>query len=89
MVHVQHLFKQYKNTEHPSVDDLSFSFEKGTIVGLLGPNGAGKTTTISIVCGLIREYSGDVNVLGMKSKIKHRRTEIQDRCCTATNCSTP
>jgi len=68
MVHVQHLFKQYKNTEHPSVDDLSFSFEKGTIVGLLGPNGAGKTTTISIVCGLIREYSGDVNVLGLNLK---------------------
>jgi len=68
MVHVQHLFKQYKNTEQPSVDDLSFSFEKGTIVGLLGPNGAGKTTTISILCGLIRAYGGDVNVLGMNLK---------------------
>ena len=89
MVHVQHLFKQYKNTEQPSVDDLSFSFEKGSIVGLLGPNGAGKTTTISILCGLIRAYAGDVNVLGHESEIKHRRTEIQDRCCTATNCSIP
>lgn len=68
MVHVQHLFKQYKNTEQPSVDDLSFSFEKGTIVGLLGPNGAGKTTTISILCGLIRAYGGDVNVLEMNLK---------------------
>ena len=68
MVHVEHLFKQYKNAEHPSVDDLSFSFEKGKIVGLLGPNGAGKTTTISILCGLIKEYTGQVHVLDMNLK---------------------
>ncbi len=68
MVHVQHLFKHYRNAEHPSVDDLSFTFDEGKIVGLLGPNGAGKTTTISILCGLIREYSGDVNVLGLNLK---------------------
>jgi len=68
MVCVQHLFKQYRNADTPSVDDLSFSFEKGKIVGLLGPNGAGKTTTISILCGLIGEYNGTVNVLGFDVK---------------------
>lgn len=68
MIQVKNLFKQYKNAEHPSVNDLSFSFEAGKIVGLLGPNGAGKTTTISILCGLIKEYSGDVTVMGMPIK---------------------
>ena len=68
MIHVNKLFKQYKNAEHPSVNDLSFSFEAGKIVGLLGPNGAGKTTTISILCGLIQDYVGEVNVLGFDVK---------------------
>ncbi|MBK7763560.1 MAG: ABC transporter ATP-binding protein [Bacteroidetes bacterium] len=65
MIQVKNLFKQFKNAEHPSVNDLSFSFEAGKIVGLLGPNGAGKTTTISILCGLIKDYSGEVSVLGL------------------------
>ncbi len=64
MLKVQHLYKKYKTAEKPSVDQLSFTFEKGKIIGLLGPNGAGKTTTISILCGLIQEFSGEVNILG-------------------------
>jgi ABC-2 type transport system ATP-binding protein len=64
MLKVKHLYKKYKNAETPSVDQLSFSFEKGNIIGLLGPNGAGKTTTISILCGLIQDFTGEVNVLG-------------------------
>lgn len=64
MLKVNHLYKKYKNAEHPSVDDLSFEFTKGKIIGLLGPNGAGKTTTISILCGLINNFEGDVKVLG-------------------------
>lgn len=76
MLKAEHLFKQYKQADHPSIDDLSFTFESGKIVGLLGPNGAGKTTTISILCGLIKDYSGDVEVLGLNLKqhsdaIKH------------------
>ncbi|HOZ51939.1 MAG TPA: ABC transporter ATP-binding protein [Chitinophagaceae bacterium] len=76
MVQVNNLFKQYKNADSPSVNHLSFAFEKGKIIGLLGPNGAGKTTTISILCGLIKEYQGEVKVLGLDVKshaeeIKH------------------
>ncbi|MBL7767163.1 MAG: ABC transporter ATP-binding protein [Chitinophagaceae bacterium] len=70
MLHVKHLVKQYPNTEHLSVDDLSFSFEAGKIVGLLGPNGAGKTTTISILCGLIKDFNGEVTLLGCNVKTK-------------------
>ncbi|HMT34996.1 MAG: ABC transporter ATP-binding protein [Bacteroidetes bacterium] len=64
MLCVNNLYKKYKNAETPSVNDLSFTFEKGKIIGLLGPNGAGKTTTISILCGLINQFEGDVKVLG-------------------------
>lgn len=64
MLCVKHLYKKYPQAEFPSVNDLSFTFGKGKIVGLLGPNGAGKTTTISMICGLIRQYDGEIYVLG-------------------------
>lgn len=71
MLSVNHLYKKYENAEIPSVDDLSFTFETGKIIGLLGPNGAGKTTTISILCGLISDFIGDVQVLGMDIRLKN------------------
>ncbi|MGD0595180.1 MAG: ATP-binding cassette domain-containing protein [Acidimicrobiales bacterium] len=47
-----------------AVDGLSFTVERGAIVGLLGANGAGKTTTVRMMLGLIRPQSGSVTVLG-------------------------
>ena len=36
----------------PAVDDISFSAEKGEVLGFLGPNGAGKTTTMKMLTGM-------------------------------------
>ena len=46
------------------VHDLSFTVEKGEIVGFLGPNGAGKTTTMRMVAGFTTPSSGRVTVNG-------------------------
>jgi branched-chain amino acid transport system ATP-binding protein len=43
-----------------AVNQVSFSLEKGDIVGLIGPNGAGKTTTFSCITGLYRLDQGSV-----------------------------
>ena len=43
-----------------AVDDISFSVNRGEIVGLLGPNGAGKTTTINMVLGVLRATAGSI-----------------------------
>ena len=43
-----------------AVDDLSFSFSSGDVVGFVGPNGAGKTTTMRILATLDVPDSGDV-----------------------------
>ena len=43
-----------------AVDDLSFSFSSGEVVGFVGPNGAGKTTTMRILATLDVPDSGDV-----------------------------
>jgi ABC-2 type transport system ATP-binding protein len=46
------------------VEDVSFTVEKGEIVGFLGPNGAGKTTTLRMIAGVITASSGRVTVAG-------------------------
>lgn len=47
-----------------AVKDVSFTIEKGEIVGFLGPNGAGKTTTLKMLSGILVPTSGECNVMG-------------------------
>ncbi len=49
-----------------ALDGLSFSVEKGEIVGILGPNGAGKSTAVKIITGILRPTSGSVKVSGFE-----------------------
>ncbi|WP_075735052.1 alpha/beta fold hydrolase [Streptomyces acidiscabies] len=58
------LTKKYKGGDRYSVKDLSFTVEKGQVLGLLGPNGAGKTTTLRMLMGLIRPDGGEIRVFG-------------------------
>ena len=46
------------------VHDMTFSVDKGEIVGFLGPNGAGKTTTMRMIAGFTTASSGRVTVAG-------------------------
>jgi ABC-2 type transport system ATP-binding protein len=59
---VNHLTKVYGLQR--AVDDISFSIDKGEIVGFLGPNGAGKSTTMKIATGFIPPTSGRIEVDG-------------------------
>ena len=63
-VAVRNLTKTYADG-YQAVKDLSFSVERGQIVGLLGPNGAGKTTTLRIMMGLIFPSAGDIEIDGV------------------------
>ncbi len=45
-----------------AVNDISFSINKGEIVGFLGPNGAGKSTTMKIITGYLSPDSGNAKV---------------------------
>lgn len=56
------LVKDFGNIK--ALDDVSFSIEKGKIVGLLGPNGSGKTTIMKIANGLLTPTSGEVLING-------------------------
>jgi ABC-2 type transport system ATP-binding protein len=47
-----------------AVNNISFSINKGEIVGFLGPNGAGKSTTMKIITGYIQPDEGSASVCG-------------------------
>lgn len=62
MIEVQNLSKNYGPFQ--ALKDISFSVDKGQIVGFLGPNGAGKTTTMRILTCFMPASSGKVAVAG-------------------------
>jgi ABC-2 type transport system ATP-binding protein len=64
MLDIKHLRKSFGSLV--AVDGVSFSVERGQLVGLLGPNGAGKTTTVSMIAGLITPEQGEVLVEGAR-----------------------
>ncbi len=67
MLKVENLKKIYKSNGKriEAIAGLSFSLNKGEIVGLLGPNGAGKTTTIKSICTLLLPSSGKIFIKGV------------------------
>ena len=62
MIEAKNLVKTYGSTR--AVDDISFTIQKGEVVGLLGPNGAGKTTAMRMLTCYIAPDSGNATVGG-------------------------
>ncbi len=75
IITTQHLFKKYE--KNYVLQDINLSIEPGQVLGYIGPNGAGKSTTIKIICGIIDEFDGAVNVLGMD--VRKEAIEIKRR----------
>ena len=67
--------RDYKDVK--AVDEISFSIEKGEIVGYIGPNGAGKSTTIKILSGILVPDKGECRVQGM-IPWKNRREYVKN-----------
>lgn len=74
ILEITNLSKNYKGF---SLKDISFTLEKGYIMGFIGPNGAGKSTTIKLIMNLIKKDSGQINLFGLDHK-KHE-LEIKQR----------
>src|SRR4051812_44384897 len=62
MIRVQNLKKSFGRIT--AVNGISFTVEKGEVLGFLGPNGAGKSTSMRIITGFIPPTSGEVSVGG-------------------------
>lgn len=50
--------------EQKAVDNISFSVQKGEILGFLGPNGAGKSTTMKMITGFLEMDHGSIEIMG-------------------------
>ena len=61
---VQFLKKRLKYSEFEALKDVSFTVERGEIVGLIGHNGAGKSTMLKIISGIMKPTEGNVAVRG-------------------------
>jgi len=62
MINVHNLAKVFGTKR--AVDGVSFSVERGEVLGFLGPNGAGKSTTMRMITGFIPPTAGTVSVGG-------------------------
>jgi len=62
MINIQNLVKTFGPKR--AVDDISFTVERGEVLGFLGPNGAGKSTTMRMITGFMPATSGKVAVGG-------------------------
>ena len=74
MIQVEHLTKTYGTRQ--ALADVTFSVEKGEVLGFLGPNAAGKTTTMRILTGYLPASSGRATVAGFdvtKKSLEVRR----------------
>ncbi|MGZ4509687.1 MAG: ABC transporter ATP-binding protein [Blastococcus sp.] len=59
-----------------AVEDVSFTVQRGEVLGLLGPNGAGKTSVIKMLLGLVRPDAGEVLLLGRPARDPRARTGV-------------
>ncbi len=75
MIKVSGLCRNYAS--FAAVDDVSFSIEKGEIIGLLGHNGAGKTTIMKMLTGFLEPSAGTIEIDGLD--MAEQRSGIQNK----------
>ena len=63
LIQVEQLYRFFAG--HCAVDNVSFTLERGEILGFLGPNGAGKTTTMQMICGNLAPTEGQIFINGI------------------------
>jgi len=60
VLEVRDLKKSFKDF---AINNISFTLEKGYIMGFIGPNGAGKSTTIKLILNLLKKNDGEIKYL--------------------------
>jgi simple sugar transport system ATP-binding protein len=68
MLEVKNISKDFGAVK--ALDNVSFSLERGRILGLVGDNGAGKSTLLKILSGDLQPTSGDIVLDGIKTRFK-------------------
>lgn len=87
VLEINSLLKKYKDF---TLDGVSFSIEKGTVMGLIGQNGAGKTTIIKLIMNMTERDGGSIKVCGLDNieeecAVKNKIGYVADECCLFFN----
>lgn len=70
MLECRNVVKKYRS--RPAVDDVSFTFNNGSVYALLGPNGSGKSTLMKMMVGLIHQDKGEILFNSEQLREAHR-----------------
>src|ERR1700744_1451408 len=76
IVRISHLSHRY-NGSNWAIRDINMEIDKAGIVGLLGSNGAGKSTTMNILCGVINQTEGTVEIGGINMREHPEEAKMQ------------
>lgn len=79
VISIQNLEKSYQNGSDAKkvLKGIHLDIHAGQIIGYIGPNGAGKSTTVKILCGLLSDFEGEVQILGYD--LRKDSTEIKKK----------
>jgi fluoroquinolone transport system ATP-binding protein len=77
MIEVRNLYHSYTRDNNYAVKDVSFTVDRGEILGLLGPNGAGKSTTQKVMIGLLPLQKGKVTLDGVD--VRQGRKDLYEK----------
>ncbi len=69
------LIPEYKMKR--AVDNISFTIDKGEMVGFIGPNGAGKSTTVKMLTGILVPTSGQISIGGLSPHKDRRKNAMR------------
>ena len=61
---IARLRQQLRYEDFHALNDVSFSIQRGEVVGIIGRNGSGKSTTLKLISGIYRPTSGAVRTAG-------------------------
>ncbi|WAM31669.1 ATP-binding cassette domain-containing protein [Caldicellulosiruptor naganoensis] len=73
LLEVKNVTKWYGSRKKIALENVSFSLDKGKIVGLIGENGAGKTTLLKLIAGFVQPSTGEILIEGKKVGLLTRR----------------
>jgi ABC-2 type transport system ATP-binding protein len=77
VISIHNLEKSYQNGRQSNkvLQGINLDIKPGQIIGYIGPNGAGKSTTVKILCGLLPDFEGEIQILGYD--LRKDATEIK------------
>ena len=87
MIKIENLVKTFGAKR--AVDGISFTVERGEVVGFLGPNGSGKSTTMRMITGYYAPDAGRVTVGGHDVAQRRWRQRSSLATCRRTRPRTP